>query len=134
MVVKLWSFLNMNSLPDDPSFDRRLTVLETRFDIILPTLATKSDIERLRTELGIGHEKFGGELGEQLDNFRSDIRKGLRDYLKVTVRLMVILFIEALSVSYIMLNATLDAVVSQQSHPTDRRPDTAVPETKQRMC
>jgi hypothetical protein len=92
MVVKLWSFLNMNSLPDDPSFDRRLTVLETRFDIILPTLATKSDIERLRTELGIGHEKFGGELGEQLDNFRSDIRKGLRDYLKVTVGLMVILF------------------------------------------
>jgi hypothetical protein len=31
--------------------DRRLVILETRFDIILPTLATKLDLLSLKTEL-----------------------------------------------------------------------------------
>jgi hypothetical protein len=31
--------------------DRRLIILETRFDIILPTLATKTDLLELRAEL-----------------------------------------------------------------------------------
>jgi hypothetical protein len=31
--------------------DRRLTILETRFDTILPTLATKADLAELRAEL-----------------------------------------------------------------------------------
>ena len=40
----------------DPSayyhkMDRRLIILETRFDVILPTLATKSDLTELRAEL-----------------------------------------------------------------------------------
>lgn len=30
--------------PYDKGMDRRLTVLETRFDTILPTLATKADV------------------------------------------------------------------------------------------
>lgn len=31
--------------------DRRLIILETRFDVILPTLATKSDLIELRSQL-----------------------------------------------------------------------------------
>ena len=39
----------MNALPNNPdqSFYRRLTALETRFDTILATLATKADIAML---------------------------------------------------------------------------------------
>jgi hypothetical protein len=37
---------------NDPyQLDRRLTTLETRFDTILPTLATKADLAELKSEL-----------------------------------------------------------------------------------
>ena len=36
------------------AMDRRLTVLETRFDTILPTLATKADVERVLVEMHKG--------------------------------------------------------------------------------
>lgn len=62
----------MNPLPDDPSFDRRLTVLETRFDTILPTLVTKSDLEAWRREFGIGLESLRGEFRGELEKFRGE--------------------------------------------------------------
>jgi hypothetical protein len=37
--------------PDSYSLDRRLTILETRFDTILPMLATKADLAELKAEL-----------------------------------------------------------------------------------
>jgi hypothetical protein len=40
---------NRNS--DPYQLDRRLTILETRFDTILPTLATKADLAELRADL-----------------------------------------------------------------------------------
>lgn len=47
---------DMNNPPpprDDDYYqlDRRLTVLETRFDTVLPTLATKADLAELKAEL-----------------------------------------------------------------------------------
>ncbi len=63
----------MNPLPDDQSFDRRLTVLETRFDTILPTLVTKSDLEALRREFGIGQENMRGEFRAGLERLRGEI-------------------------------------------------------------
>jgi hypothetical protein len=36
---------------DAYQLDRRLTILETRFDTILPTLATKADLADLKSEL-----------------------------------------------------------------------------------
>jgi hypothetical protein len=36
---------------DPYQLDRRLTILETRFDTILPTLATKADLAELKAEL-----------------------------------------------------------------------------------
>lgn len=38
-------------MPHDDDMDSRLTALETRFDTILPTLATKSDLAELRAEV-----------------------------------------------------------------------------------
>ncbi|NHZ34997.1 hypothetical protein [Massilia rubra] len=37
--------------PYDAHMERRLTVLETRFDTILPTLATKADLAELRLDV-----------------------------------------------------------------------------------
>ncbi|GAB3457037.1 hypothetical protein GCM10027321_11420 [Massilia terrae] len=48
------SDLNNPPPPRDADYyqlDRRLTVLETRFDTILPTLATKTDLVGLKFEL-----------------------------------------------------------------------------------
>jgi hypothetical protein len=54
--------MSINAVPDGPpagnggppsnfELDRRLTVLETRFDMILPTLVTKQDLQEFRVEL-----------------------------------------------------------------------------------
>ena len=34
-----------------PSLEERMTILETRFDTILPTLATKADIAEVKTDM-----------------------------------------------------------------------------------
>jgi hypothetical protein len=56
-VVFAGTRMNASATPSEPpssydrDLDRRLTVLETRFDIILPTLATKADMAELRAEI-----------------------------------------------------------------------------------
>jgi hypothetical protein len=40
-----------NQRSDPYQLDRRLTILETRFDTILPTLATKADLAELKGDL-----------------------------------------------------------------------------------
>ena len=42
--------------------DRRLTILETRFDTILPTLATKADLAELKAELKAEMAEMKAEL------------------------------------------------------------------------
>ena len=37
--------------PSTPALEERVTILETRLDAILPTLATKADIAEVRTEI-----------------------------------------------------------------------------------
>ncbi len=44
------------------ALDRRLTILETRFDTILPTLATKADLAELRAELKADIAQLRAEL------------------------------------------------------------------------
>ncbi len=56
--------------PHDFALDRRLTVLETRFDTILPTLATKADLGALRLEV----EKIRSELLGKIDEVGSELR------------------------------------------------------------
>jgi hypothetical protein len=96
--------MNMNSLPDDPSFDRRLAVLETRIDTILPTLATKSDIDRLRAEIFIG----------------------LSDNLKWSVGIMLTMLIAFLGVNFAMLNAMRSPTASYQASGPTAQPGAAV--------
>jgi hypothetical protein len=107
--------MNMNSLPDDPSYDRRLTVLETRFDTILPTLATKGDIERLRADLAIGQEKLSGELRQQSEKLGVEFQKGLNDNIKWTVGIMLMMLIAFLGVHFSMINTLRGFIVSHQS-------------------
>ncbi|UUZ55523.1 hypothetical protein LP419_07635 [Massilia sp. H-1] len=59
--------------PYDDDMDRRLTILETRFDTILPTLATKHDLELLRVEIYRGFDNLR-------DSLRSEFRGSMRSY------------------------------------------------------
>jgi hypothetical protein len=51
--------------------DRRLTVLETRFDTILPMLATKTDFAELRADFANLRAEYKSDFGD----FRADIQK-----------------------------------------------------------
>ena len=63
----------------DHEMDRRLTVLETRFDTLLPTLATKSDLEALRSEVRAGLEKMHGNLHAGSEKIRGDFGAELKE-------------------------------------------------------
>ena len=52
--------------PYDTDMDRRLTVLETRFDTILPTLATKADLVELRLDVDRIHLHLRNTLTVEL--------------------------------------------------------------------
>jgi hypothetical protein len=54
--------------PDGQDPARRVTVLETRFDTVLPTLATKTDLAALRTELLVKIEALRAEMGRLASN------------------------------------------------------------------
>ncbi len=49
-----------------PSLEDRVTVLETRLDTILPTLATKEDIARLDGKIDAVEERLNGKI-DKLD-------------------------------------------------------------------
>jgi hypothetical protein len=106
--------MNMNSLPDDPSFDRRLTVLETRFDTILPTLATKRDIEDLRTEFSTGLERLRGEFRSELEKLRAEMFKALHDAMKWMVGIFITMFIGLLGANFAMFNAMKSLIESSR--------------------
>ena len=46
-----------------PTLEERVTILETRFDTILPTLATKEDIARLEGKMDSMNERLEGKMG-----------------------------------------------------------------------
>lgn len=109
--------MNAHSVPNDPgqlgggagppydeSMDRRLVVLETRFDVILPTLATKHDLELLRGELKdhmnasienlrrelIGEiDKRTGELTGQIDKLRQEMATMLKWVIALFISTMI---------------------------------------------
>ena len=45
-----------------PTLEDRVTILETRFDTILPTLATKADIARLEGRINNLETKMEGKM------------------------------------------------------------------------
>ena len=63
---------------DPPSYirkmDRRLIVLETRFDTILPTLATKTDLIGMKSELKADIEELRAETRSLHGESRAEMR------------------------------------------------------------
>lgn len=53
--------------------DRRITVLETRFDTILPTLATKADLADVRLDLEKMRSELLGKINESGSELRGEI-------------------------------------------------------------
>ncbi|WP_426177872.1 coiled-coil domain-containing protein [Massilia sp. TWR1-2-2] len=80
--------------PYDGGMEHRMTALETRFDTILPTLATKADVEILRAELA----DFRAESRAEIEGVRlaskSDVEllrakiDGFRDEAKADAKLL----------------------------------------------
>ena len=58
----------------DRELDRRVTVLETRFDLILPNLVTKADLAKFRAEMRADMATFKAELRAETVGFRGDMR------------------------------------------------------------
>lgn len=57
----------------DPSLDRRLTVLETRFDTTLTMLPNKADLSELKAELKAGLHGNQAALSELKAELKADI-------------------------------------------------------------
>jgi hypothetical protein len=53
--------------------DRRLIVLETRFDTILPTLATKADLIELKADLNELKAELKAEMREDIGSLRTEV-------------------------------------------------------------
>lgn len=94
------------------TLDRRSTVLETRFDTILPALSTKQDLAELR----------------------ADLLKALNEHLRWTIALFAMLFIGMLGANYAMWNsmerileANLRQSVFYHSGPSSKAPPANVP-------
>ncbi|MBC5767296.1 DUF1640 domain-containing protein [Ramlibacter albus] len=99
----------------DADMDHRMTMLEAKWDAILPTLATKSDVAELRTELrtemqkGFGevraevHKEIGGmrteiqevrtEIHREVGQVRAEIQKGINETQRWMIATVIGLFI-----------------------------------------
>ena len=61
-----------------PTLEERVTALETRFDAILPTLATKEDIARLEGKMDAMNERLEGKIdasNERIDGRFDTVNK-----------------------------------------------------------
>jgi hypothetical protein len=61
--------------PYDGGMEHRMTALETRLETILPTLATKADVEALRAEMHQLHANLRAEMHEMRADLRADMQK-----------------------------------------------------------
>ncbi len=104
--------MSMNAMPNvagggeppyDKEMDRRLTVLETRFDTILPTLATKSDLEALRSDFRI-------ESGA----LRAELSKALNDTMLRLMALCIALVIGSMGVNIALYSSLRTLIVNSQ--------------------
>ncbi|MES2317519.1 MAG: hypothetical protein V4631_08480 [Pseudomonadota bacterium] len=91
-----------------------MTVLETRFDTILPTLATKADLETLRVEM---------------EKLRAELFKAVSDAMRWMMGLVLTLFIGALGVN-VTLYISLKGLIVNHPHvaaAVERAPAPPVP-------
>ena len=95
--------------PYDESMDRRLVVLETRFDVILPTLATKHDLDKVRGDLLV------------------EMQKAIHAQTKWMIGLFLSLLVGMLGFNLAMLNAirSLQPAASPKPHSATSQQKTA---------
>lgn len=60
------------------SMDKRLSILEMRFDTVLPTLATKADLAELRTEILTAQERLRSDFNVAHEKLRGEILNAMR--------------------------------------------------------
>ena len=113
--------MSMNAVPNvagggeppyDKDMDRRLTVLETRFDTTLPTLATKGDLAALRAEVQVGFETLRGEM----EKLRADLFKAINDSMRWMMGVVISLTIGVLAVNISLFNALMNRLPSLPSN------------------
>jgi hypothetical protein len=110
--------------PTNFEMDRRLTVLETRFDTILPTLATKQDVQELRAELRqmIAEQQQNFEkLCAEMEKLRTEMFKTLNSNLKWIVGIAVTLFIGMFVINFAMWN-TMKSTLDRLDRPPAAQP------------
>lgn len=61
----------------DYALDRRMIVLETRLDPMLPLLATKADVAALKAELNETKIELKGEIRAECDRVQSQLQKSM---------------------------------------------------------
>ncbi len=115
--------------PYDGNMDRRLTVLETRFDTSLPNLAMKVDLEALRADIRVELEKLRGEVRTEMEKLRVEVAEKINSAMKWMIGLFITFFIGVLGVNFAMLNAlknliaTGPAPVAQSAAPAASQRD-----------
>lgn len=91
--------------PDEQSRDRRLTVLETAFHHVLPTLATKHDLFLLRTAEEFKVLRSGiSRLEVSIEKLRSDLQNSINSLQKWMAGLFVSVLISFVGTTVGFLN------------------------------
>lgn len=85
------------------SMDKRFAILEMRFDIVLPTLATKVDFAELRTEILTAQERLRSEILNAMRAMQSSLLMWIVSTMVAMFLGMVGLF---LSISSTMMETT----------------------------
>lgn len=93
--------------PYDDSMDRRLTILDTRFDTMLPMLATKHDVDLVRAEVQIAMENLRVEVAAQLSRL-----------IKWMIGLHISLLLAIMGNQVLMFNVIRQFAPAQASAPT----------------
>lgn len=111
---------------------RRLTVLETRFDTILPTLATKSDLESLRVEVYSGFERLRAEMERmrgEMEKLRAELFKSQSDLMKWLIGIVATMFVSLLLFNVAMFNS-MKSLFENMQPVSIERPVPVLPQQK----
>ena len=98
---------------DERGLDRRLVVLETRFDTILPTLATKADLERLDARWAVRAAEFRAEFKQDMAELRAEFKRdmaGMYKWIAATCVTLILGFSGTAVMLFSQVNARSDRV------------------------
>jgi len=73
---------------DYGSMDNRVVRLETRWEDVIPNLATKADLSDMRTEMRAGFDRMESAVREMRSDIRAEIKSDLNTQLRWVVGVM----------------------------------------------